>query len=148
MKKTSVLYQGYYVNPLSVLMILKGAGYPERLLKTLPDGFHVTCDFLPEPEKIYPNDSMGSTKWLKLEVDAIGELRNDKGELTNLALRVVNLNDEVTANPVPHITCWVGNGGKPVDSWKCEFNKPISAKVGARRAVFDKKNRYGFKTRN
>lgn len=124
--KEKVIYIACFLTPASVSLLQKQYG------KIIND-IHMTLTYYGKKECDFPIDLIGTK--VTLTVDGEGEYEENR-EIKNIGLHVdetslcqvlpdgSHLFSQFTGS-VPHITVRVENGGKPVDTAKCEW-RPIT----------------------
>ena len=148
MEKEKVLYIGFWVNPKDIKELLKNTPFKGYTIK--PEA-HMTVSFKPNRERFAELLPYIGEK-ITLNVESIGTLHKD-GILCNIGLKINadNLGMFISEN-TPHITVWINTkekrGGKLIakafETFKCNWDNPISANLIGRLAVFNGKNEWDF----
>ncbi len=140
-----VLFQGVLIDAkelVKIRKILQQFPFFSKFIPVLKKEVHMTCAFRPRKEEIYSNDLLG--KSVVLHVTAIGVLRDQNGDVTNLGLRIEDTSN-LSNNDVAHVTIFVGNGGRAVDTAKCDWVQEVDFCINGRFAVFDKASHAAFR---
>lgn len=103
---------------------------------------HMTLHYGLSAEEL---DAYDIGREVMLRIVGVGELRDKKGNLTNVGL-LVDDREHLSRNRVAHITAGVYNGGKPVDTAHCQwthyFDKPVI--IRGRIGVYAPNGDYAF----
>ena len=142
-----IVYQGILVDEKSrkkIIDMFSAFSNLKEFLKYIKNDLHMTCIFQPKKEEIYVNNVLG--KEVILQVISVGVLKNEKGEVTNIGIRIKDSN-HYSNNKVAHVTTMVLNNGKAVDTAKCTWRWNVDFTITGKFAVFDKDNNAFFKVK-
>lgn len=142
-----IVFQGVLISEKSlkkILDVISAISAIRKFLSYAKNEVHMTCIFKPKREEIYTSDIL--EKEVTLQVVAVGILKNEKGEVTNIGIRIKDSN-HYSNNKVAHVTTMVLNNGKAVDTAKCTWRWNVDFTITGKFAVFDKDNNAFFKVK-
>ena len=133
-----IVFQGILISEKSlkkILDVISAISAIRKFLSYAKNEVHMTCIFKPKREEIYTSDIL--EKEVTLQVVAVGILKNEKDEITNIGIKIKDKN-HYSQNKVAHVTILVLNGGKAVNTAKCEWRWTTDFTIIGKFAVFDK----------
>ena len=141
----NILFEGIHVmrkNRKNIIAHISNIEELKDFTNQIKKKMHMTCIFKPSKDELYIKKILGQK--VTLHVTAIGILKNKNNEITNIGLKINDI-DGLSRNKIAHVTVVVANNGKAVDTAKCDWLWPIEFDMEGKFAVFDKDSNEDYK---